>query len=103
MLLVSRLALISALCELILVWAPDPVSPLYWPPPRVARPVLSDVTPWVEAAREVGPGEQGLDGGPGLLHQLYLHSYFLSFLSCNLLESGKQLLPGEGVTNPTTS
>ena len=39
MMLVSWLALMSALCELILVWAPDLVSPFYWLPHTVHSPV----------------------------------------------------------------
>ena len=62
----------------------------------MTRPVLGDVTPRVKAAGEVKPGEQGLDGGPGLLNQLDLHSNLLSLLSCDLLEPGKQLAPGGG-------
>ena len=39
---------------------------------------------WVEAAREVGPGQEGSVGGATLLNHLYVESYPLALLSHDL-------------------
>ena len=52
---------------------------------RVTRPVLHNVALRVGAAGEVGPGEQGLDRDPRLLHQLDPHPDLVFLLPDNLL------------------